>query len=276
MKHSYNIIIPVVVLLMIPAALPAMSADTAPGTTSPETVETPAASRPAVVTGNDIQADMGNASEDEEGQARIADPLEPFNRAMFQFNDKFYFWALKPVTRAYSSVVPEDFRFVFSNAYDNLKAPARVVNNLLQFKVRAAGRELFRFLFNSTAGIGGLADAAGRDLGIRKEEADFGQTLGSYGLGQGFYIVWPLLGPSSLRDTVGLVGDRLMYPFTYVNRDDLSYANQAEILAHEKVNDTSFKLGDYESFKKSALDPYVSMRDAFAQHRRKKVEEAGK
>jgi phospholipid-binding lipoprotein MlaA len=212
-----------------------------------------------------------NEETEEEGP-RIADPLAPFNRVMFHVNDKLYFWLLKPVTQVYSHIIPEDFRIIFSNAYNNLKSPVRVINNLLQLRLKAAGNELIRFLFNSTAGIGGLGDVARDALGIKKQEADFGQTLGRYGIGHGFYIVLPLFGPSSLRDTVGLAGDRLMYPLTYVSRDDLSIGEAAGIAAHEMVNTTSFKIGDYESFKESAIDPYVAMRDAFVQHRKKKVE----
>ena len=211
-------------------------------------------------------------NEEEEEGPRIADPLAPFNRVMFHVNDKLYFWVLKPVTQVYSHTIPEDFRIVFSNAYDNLKSPIRILNNLLQFKFKAAGNELIRFLFNSTAGIGGLGDVASDALGIKKQDADFGQTLGRYGIGHGFYIVWPLFGPSSLRDTAGLVGDQLMYPVTYVNGIDDFSTEEVVIFTHERVNDTSFKIGDYESFKESAIDPYVAMRDAFVQHRKKKVE----
>lgn len=212
-----------------------------------------------------------NEEAEEEGPS-IADPLAPFNRVMFHVNDKLYFWVLKPVAQAYSHIIPEDFRIVFSNAYDNLKSPARMLNNLLQLKLKAAGNELIRFIFNSIAGIGGLGDVAKDALGIKKQEADFGQTLGRYGIGHGFYIVLPLFGPSSLRDTVGLAGDRLMYPLTYISDVDLSLEASAVIFAHEKVNDTSFKIGDYESFKDAAVDPYVAMRDAFVQHRKKKIE----
>jgi phospholipid-binding lipoprotein MlaA len=208
----------------------------------------------------------------EEEVATIPDPLAPFNEAMYHVNDKLYFWVLKPVTQVYSHIIPEPFRIVFSNVYDNLKSPGRVINNLLQLRFKAAGNELIRFLFNSTAGIGGLGDAAKDALGIKKQEADFGQTLGHYGVGHGFYLVLPVLGPSSLRDTVGLVGDRLMYPLTYVSEDDLSLGAAIGISAHEKINETSFRIGDYESFKESAVDPYVSMRDAFVQHRKEKIE----
>jgi phospholipid-binding lipoprotein MlaA len=209
----------------------------------------------------------------EEGP-RIHDPLAPVNKVMYHFNDKLYFWVLKPVTQGYSYIIPEAFRIVFSNVYDNLWAPSRMLNNLLQLRFKAAGNELIRFLFNSVAGIAGVGDIARDALGIKKQEADFGQTLGHYGIGHGIYLVLPVFGPSSLRDGIGLVGDRFMYPLTYVSSYDLTFGGSTGIYAHEKVNDTSFKIGDYESFKESAIDPYVSMRDAFAQYRKKKVEES--
>jgi phospholipid-binding lipoprotein MlaA len=209
----------------------------------------------------------------EEGP-RIHDPIAPVNKVMYHFNDKLYFWVLKPATQVYSCIIPEDFRIVFGNVYDNLWAPSRMLNNLLQLRFKAAGNEFVRFLFNSVAGIAGVADVARDVLGISKQEADFGQTLGHYGIGHGVYLVLPVFGPSSLREGIGLAGDRFMYPLTYVNSSDLSFGERMGINAHEKVNDTSFRIGDYESFKESAIDPYISMRDAFVQHRKKKVEES--
>lgn len=216
------------------------------------------------------------AGETDEEPPRIPDPLAPLNKVMFHVNDKLYFWVLKPATQVYSHIIPEDFRIAFSNAYDNLWAPARIINNLLQLRLKAAGNEFIRFLFNSFAGVGGLGDVAKNSLGIKRQEADFGQTLGRYGIGHGFYLVLPVFGPSSLRDGVGLAGDRMMHPLTYVSSSNLTLGQAVGILAHEKVNDTSFKIGDYESFKESAIDPYVSMRDAFVQHRKKDVEESRK
>jgi phospholipid-binding lipoprotein MlaA len=228
------------------------------------------AQEPAAVESEDLDGEA------EEEVQQIPDPLAPLNKVMFHFNDKLYFWALKPVTQLYSHIIPEDFRIVFGNAYDNLWAPARMVNNLLQLRFKSAGSELIRFLFNSVAGIGGLTDFAKDAFGIKKQEADFGQTLGHYGIGHGFYLILPVFGPSSLRDGIGLAGDRFMYPLTYVSRSDLTLGETAEIFAHEKVNDTSFRIGDYESFKESAINPYVSMRDAFVQYRKKKVEESNR
>lgn len=243
--------------------------------------------------GNTTSGEIGRAdSEDEQVQetspeedsntdwhqesevATIPDPIAPFNKTMYLVNDKLYFWLLKPAAKVYSYVVPEGFRIIFRNAYDNVKSPGRVINNILQLRLKAAGNELLRFVLNSTLGLGGLGDAGKNVFGIEKQEADFGQTLGHYGVGHGFYIVLPLFGPSSLRDTVGLVGDRLAYPLTYISEDDLSLEAVIAISTHEAVNTTSFRIGEYESFKESALDPYVSMRDAFVQHRQKKIEES--
>ncbi len=205
---------------------------------------------------------------------QILDPLAPVNKVMFHVNDKLYFWVLKPVAQGYSFVVPELVRTGLGNAYDNLKSPARIVNNLLQLRLKRSGNELIRFLFNSVVGICGLGDVSKGLLGIDKQEADFGQTLGRYGVGHGLYLVLPILGPSSVRDGVGLAGDTFMYPMTYVSIHYLNFWEGAALYTHEKVNDTSFRIGDYEAFKQAAIDPYVSMRDAFVQYRQKKVEEA--
>lgn len=275
MKTIHNLILSLV-LILCPGPVWAdavQSLDPAHAQDTPVTLQTlPDAN---AETKKPAPAESNNTTDEfEEEGPRIADPLVPLNKVMFHFNDKLYFWALKPVTQVYSHIIPEDFRIIFSNAYDNLKAPARVLNSLLQFRFKAAGNELIRFLFNSFAGVGGLGDVAKDALGIKKQEADFGQTLGHYGIGHGFYIVLPVLGPSSLRDTIGFAGDRMMYPLTYIDGNDLTFGEAAGIAAHEKVNDTSFKIGDYESFKESAIDPYVSMRDAFVQHRKKKVDES--
>lgn len=184
------------------------------------------------------------------------------------------FFDLIGILGGYAYVLPDNVRTRFSNAYDNLKAPARMINNLLQLRLKQAGTELVRFLVNSTIGIGGFDDIANDVLDIKKQEAEFGQTLGHYGVGHGIYIVWPVLGPSSLRETVGFVGDRFMYPLTYISNSDLPIEATVGIAAHEKVNDSSFKIGDYESFINAVVDPYIAMRDSFLQYRRKKIEES--
>lgn len=206
---------------------------------------------------------------EEEATIQIADPIRPWNNAMYHFNDKLYFWVLKPASKGYSSVIPEDMRIAVSNFFENVTTPVRFVSNILQLKIKKAGNELLRFVYNSTAGVCGLADAAKADLEIPRQEEDLGQALGSYGIGHGFYIVWPFFGPSSLRDTVGRIGDGFLNPVNYVNPLEASVG----ITAYDKVNTVSLHIGDYEDLKKSAVDPYVSIRDAYLQYRKKKVEE---
>ncbi len=205
----------------------------------------------------------------EEEAATMADPLEPFNRAMFQFNDKLYFWALKPVAQGYNKVIPEKGRVSVKNFFTNLAFPVRFVSSLLQADFSGAVAELGRFAVNTLWGVGGLLDpSSSQQLNLPKGDADLGQTLGVYGVGQGFYLVWPVLGPSSARDSVGLVGNYFLYPVSYIPP---WYASLG-VRGYEEVNDTSLRIGDYESLKEAAIDPYVAVRDAYAQYRLKKVE----
>ena len=214
-----------------------------------------------------------NLEEGEEGEeheiATIADPLEPFNRAMFQFNDKLYFWALKPVALGYNRVAPERARVSVKNFFFNLKFPVRFISCLLQANFGSAATELGRFTVNTIWGVGGLLDpSSGEQLNLPKRDADFGQTLGVYGVGQGLYIVWPILGPSSARDSVGIVGDFFLYPVSYIT----PWYDWLAVRGYEEVNDTSLMIGDYEALKAAAIDPYVALRDAYDQYRQKKVE----
>ena len=200
---------------------------------------------------------------------RIADPLYYWNLSMYHFNDKFYFWLLKPAAQGYTAIAPEPVRIAVSNFFQNLASPVRFAGNLLQLKLKNAGEELLRFVTNSTQGLAGFMDVAKSHYGIAAHDEDIGQALGSYGIGHGIYLVWPFLGPSSLRDTVGLVGDMLLQPVTYINPMETSIG----IRVYDRVNETTFHIGDYEAMKKAAIDPYVSLRNGYVQHRKKQVKE---
>jgi len=216
------------------------------------------------------EQDDSYLEEDEYAQSvTIADPIEPWNKAMYHFNDKLYFWVLKPVAQGYSFVVPEPARIAVHNIYDNIRAPIRIVNNLLQLKIKRTGTELGRFLINTTLGIAGIFDPAKNCCGLQPSVEDLGQTFGHYGIGQGFYIVWPFLGPSSLRDSFGYGGDLFLNPVNYLRPVYVPYA----VEVHRTINETSLHIGDYESLKQAALDPYVAIRDAYVQNRNKKVNE---
>jgi phospholipid-binding lipoprotein MlaA len=199
---------------------------------------------------------------------RVADPIEPVNRGMFYVNDKLYRWVLKPVAKGYTFVVPEGARVAVRNFFFNLATPIRAVNALLQGKVAATGTELARFALNSTVGFAGFFDAA-KGWNLDRKDEDTGQTLGVWGIGNGFYLVLPLLGPSTARDTVGIVGDAFLDPTAYLLRPrDAIYAR---IIRSE--NDLSFRLNEYEELTGAAVDPYVAVRDAYIQYRAKRVEE---
>jgi phospholipid-binding lipoprotein MlaA len=198
----------------------------------------------------------------------VADPIEPVNRAFFVFNDRFYFWLLKPVARGYAFVVPEFARVGIRNALTNVAMPVRLVNSVLQGKMKGAGRELARFTINSTIGMGGLFDTAKDDWEIPASDEDTGQTLGVCGLGHGAYLVLPFLGPSSLRDAVGLGGDGLLNPLNVL----VDFETAVAIRAGKAVNDTSLQIGEYEDIKAAAIDPYLAVRDGYVQYRKGQVE----
>jgi len=202
-------------------------------------------------------------------QETIADPLEPINRVFFTFNDKLYFWVFKPVARGYRFVIPEPFRVGFRNMFTNFAMPIRAVNCLLQGKIRGFGRELLRFVVNSTVGFLGFGDVASTAMHLEPQDEDFGQTLGFYGAGPGIFIEWPILGPSSIRGTFGLAGDFFADPLTYLvpkTKDSIA------VRGGDKVNRLSLSIGDYEALKKSAIDPYVAVRNAYFQYRQAKIE----
>jgi phospholipid-binding lipoprotein MlaA len=199
----------------------------------------------------------------------IPDPLEPWNRFWFGFNDKFYFWFFKPVAQGYSAVIPEDGRVGIRNVFHNIAMPIRFINAMLQAKPKIAMYELCRFLVNTSVGLGGYFDVASRDPELRSYGEDLGQTFGVWGIGHGVYLVWPLLGSSSVRDTVGRVGDGFMHPLHYVG---LSTFELAGIRAYEYTNKGSLKIGEYEDLKEASLDPYIAMRNAYYQYRKAEVE----
>jgi len=197
----------------------------------------------------------------------INDPIEPFNRGMFWVNDKLYFYLFKPIARGYR-VVPEPARLSVANFFSNLGTPVRFVSSVLQLKFSDAGTELGRLVVNTTAGVGGLFDPAKKYLGWRKKDEDLGQTFGNYGVGNGFYIVWPLLGPSSARDTVGMAGDFFLDPLHYVGIKPLE---RVALKVLDKETKLSLDKDTYESLKRQALDPYVDVRTTYAQHRKGKI-----
>ncbi len=217
----------------------------------------------------DFDLDLFDEYEDQvENVQMVADPLYYFNYAMYSFNDFLYFYALKPIAQGYKFIAPTPLRNGVNNFFHNLLFPVRFVNNILQGKLLEASDEIGIFLANSTLGILGFSQFAQKNLNMETSNEDLGQTLGSLSIGNGFYLVLPILGPSTLRDGLGRVGDYFITPVNYVEPWELSLG----INTYDKINRTSFRIGDYEALKDASLDPYVAIRNAYIQNRRSEIE----
>jgi phospholipid-binding lipoprotein MlaA len=194
------------------------------------------------------------------------DPIEGLNRKIFWLNDELDVWVLEPAGRGWDWVMPDVVQRSVSNFFLNLRFPIVAVNDLLQGKPKDTGVDIARFLVNTTAGVAGFLDPATR-LGLELHYEDFGQTLGVWGLAPGAYIVLPLLGPSNVRDTVGLVVDypTAVVPF-FVNQFILLGARTVDI-----VNKRSLYLREVEDAKQTSLDYYLFVRNSYTQLRRSMV-----
>lgn len=202
----------------------------------------------------------------------VSDPFKGWNYFWYTFNDAMYRGVLDPVARGYAYIIPERPRGWVKNFFHNLMFPVRFVGCVLQGKLDSAGMETSKFIINSTIGLGGLADLTdGRETvrPIATGDEDLGQAFGAWGIGNGPYLVWPFLGPSTTRDTVGSVGDYFLTPTSYLNPWYWSVAAKS----YERVNKLTFELGRYESLTDSSVDPYVAVRDAYVKLRAKKVSE---
>lgn len=195
------------------------------------------------------------------------DPLEGFNRGVYKFNDTVDKAAIKPVAGAYKAVVPGPVRSGVDNFFSNLGTVVTIVNDLLQFKFSQAMDDTGRFVINTTFGIGGLIDVASMD-GIEKRSEDFGQTLGYWGWKDSTYIVLPFLGPSTLRDTGGLVVDgAFIDPLYYLH----PVRDRNQLLVTKFIDKRSQYLPASDLLDEAALDPYAFMRDAYQQRRTNQI-----
>ena len=213
---------------------------------------------------------------DEEAKEKIVivpDPLYSFNRVMFQFNDRLYFWVLKPVATVWGAVIPEIFRSGVQNFFYNLRFPQRFISCVLQWKGKKAKAEFDRFLVNTFAGIGGLGNPAKNYPELNPSKEDLGQTFAVWGAGNGFYLVIPLFGPSTLRDGLGIIGDIFLDPSYWIGREVDNLWVTVGLWTGEVINNASFRIGDYEAIKEAAIDPYVAIRNGYIQNRNKLIEE---
>lgn len=194
------------------------------------------------------------------------DPLEGYNRAMYRFNQELDKAVLTPVARGYNAIVPKPVNRGVTNFFNNLGDVTSAVNNLLQFKVGRAISDVGRVAINSTIGIAGLFDVAS-NVDLPRYNEDFGQTLGTWGVASGPYLVLPVIGPSSGRDTVGVVVDWFTDPVTYIEDNTVRWSLRGLDLIDTRAD----LLNASRVLEEAALDPYAFLRDAYLQKRNSEV-----
>lgn len=197
----------------------------------------------------------------------LNDPLETVNRAIFAFNQVVYDALLTPVAKAYNASLPAPVRSSVSNVIDHVASPVTLANDLLQFEIDRAMTTIARFLVNTIIGFGGLDDVAA-SIGLEEHSEDFGQTLGSYGMGEGFYLVLPLLGPSNPRDAIGkyLVDpyfDPLGMWLDNTDRDTEAYVR----MGVSAVDEYASIVDSMEKIRKTSIDYYAAIRSLYRQKR---------
>jgi phospholipid-binding lipoprotein MlaA len=207
--------------------------------------------------------------------ALIADPIEPVNRGIFWVNHQLYHYAFHPLIRAYKTVLPSPVRTGIYNVFDNLEYPVRFVNDLLQWQPKRAGLETEKFIVNSTVGVGGLFKASDKIPWLADvPKTDTGVTFAKWGAPPVCYIVWPVLGPKTLRDSVGFVGDLALYPVTWVTYGavgGLSGASTLAVSGPDAARTTSDKIDNYNTLTRSSVDRYLAVRSAYVQNRKQAV-----
>jgi phospholipid-binding lipoprotein MlaA len=214
--------------------------------------------------------DFEEDDEYEDTIVQINDPLYRLNYEFFLINDGLYVAILRPMAKGYNAVVPSEIRICVKNFFYNLRFPIRFVNCLLQAKGRKAIEEFATFFLNSTVGFAGIGDVASHYESLPPSPEDLGQTLAVWGADDGFYIMYPILGPSSLRDSARFIDSFFLDPISWL---DLDWKTKYGILAYDKFNELSLSIGDIDALREAALDLYVGMRDAYVEHRNKLIAE---
>jgi phospholipid-binding lipoprotein MlaA len=210
--------------------------------------------------------ELNDYDDDPQDVDTIADPLEPWNRFWFRFNNIFYLQVARPIYQGYVAVTPHQLRSGMRNFFSNLLFPVRFVNNILQFRFMEAGVEFGRFFINTVSSLGfaNVAKDKKTIVPVDPRGEDFGRTLDYWGIGHGFYIVWPFIGPSSPRDTLGRIGDLFLEPLFYVSPWELASVSAAYL----RFNAVGEVLPLYEGLHDAAVDPYIAMRQAYVSYRR--------
>lgn len=199
------------------------------------------------------------------------DPLEPMNRQTLELNLFLDRILLKPVTKVYIAIVPEEGRDALKRALDNMKEPVVVINNVLQGRLEGAGISIGRFTVNSTIGLGGLLDIA-QKMGLDRQSGDFGQTLYVWGLPEGPYVMIPLLGPSNPRDITGMAADNFLDPFSYLaSAKSLDEISLSRFLVGG-IDQRARVMDVLDDLQKNSLDFYAQLRSLSQQKRASELE----
>lgn len=237
-----------------------------PATTPTIQITKKAAPQPKAPAGDEEFDDL-----DEYGNVpTVADPIEPVNRGFFWLNHQLYNYIARPVSKAYITIFPKPVRKAIGNVYNNAEYPVRLTNNLLQGDFKNADLETRKFLLNSTAGVGGIMKVSDRFPSLSNvPSTDTGQTLGKWGVPHGPYVVLPVVGPRTARDTVGFAGDVALNPVTWVGIAVGAPAIALPITTPNSVNTAHTRLEVYDAATKDSIDPYLAARSSYIQYREK-------
>jgi len=202
--------------------------------------------------------------------ASVPDPAEPLNRGTFWLNHQLYNYLLRPVSKAYEFVLPSPARQAIHNVFENVEYPVRVVNHALQLEFKRADLETRKFVVNSVAGVGGILKVSDRIPELANiPPADTGQTFAKWGMGHGAYVVLPVLGPRSVRDTVGMAGDYALNPVSWLSYGGVTGATALAVSAPSAARNMNTRINLYDAATQNAIDPYIAVRTGYIQYRDK-------
>ncbi len=205
----------------------------------------------------------------------VYDPYEKYNRRMFRINDKIYRHVFTPLAKGYDFLFPKRVQKSFNNLFRFTSTPKRFFNNLFQKKYKSSFIEFERLLINATIGIAGLFDPAKHFFHLDQQTEDLGQTLGHYGVKPGPYIIWPIVGPSTRRDTLGTLGDNAFSVLRWAGIYNLEPEDAFRAVSVTKrTNNYSYNVRkNYDRLTDIAIDPYIALQHAYMKNRDEKIKE---
>lgn len=252
-----------------PAPKPQQKATPVPKSPKPKKKPTEGATEPPIKIKKSPAPPTADDDLDEYSQvATIADPAEPVNRGTFWLNHQLYNYVLRPFSKAYEFVLPSPARQAIHNVFDNAEYPVRVVNHALQLEFKRADLETRKFVVNSVAGVGGILRVSDRIPELANvPSADTGQTFAKWGIGHGAYVVLPVLGPRSVRDTVGMAGDYALNPVSWLAYGGVTGATALAISGPNAARNMNSRMNLYDAATQNAIDPYIAVRTGYIQYR---------